>query len=135
MSTHEMSSGDSSEDLGDTFSETTSYNVPVEGTEVTEEATRHSAALFIIKTKEVLNMTQTATNQIVNDVSEMMRNTLSQVATKVSSVLAANNISIDDVRGVSKVFRDENLQNPFHGLQTQHTQQKYFRDHLGLVVS
>ena len=135
MSTHQMPSGDSSEDLGDTFSESTSYYVPVEGTEVTEEAARHSAALFILKTKEVLNMTQTATNQIVNDVSEMMRNTLSQVATKVSSVLAANNISIDDVRGVSKVFRDENLQNPFHGLQTQHTQQKYFRDHLGLVVS
>ena len=126
MSTHQMPSGDSSEDLGDTFSESTSYYVPVEGTEVTEEAARYSAALFIIKTKEVLNITQTATNQIVNDVSEMMRNTLSQVATKVSSVLAANNISIDDVRGVSKVFRDENLQNPFHGLQTQHTQQKYF---------
>lgn len=45
---------------------------------------------FIIKTKEVLNTTQTATYQIVNDVSEMLRNTLSQVATKVLSVLAAH---------------------------------------------
>lgn len=77
MSTHQMLSGDSREDLGDTFSESTSYYVPVEGTEVTEEAARHSAALFIIKTKEVLNITQTATSQIVNDVSEMMRNTVS----------------------------------------------------------
>ena len=109
----------------------------IEEVEVTEHAEetrqerKKSAALFVIKTKEVLNISQTATDQILNDVSDMMRNTVHHVERKVSCVLAANNITVGEE--LHKIF-NEHLENPFCGLETQYAQQKYFRDHLGLVV-
>ena len=99
-----------------------------------ESTNNHSAALFILKTKEVLNISQTATDQILNDVTEMIENTVSQIESRVSSILTANGSSMNDIKGLRDIFGDQDLRNPFHAIKTQYMQQKYFQDHLGLVV-
>ena len=99
-----------------------------------ESTNNHSAALFILKTKEVLNISQTATDQILNDVTEMIENTVSQIELRVSSILTANGSSMNDIKGLRDIFGDQDLRNPFHAIKTQYMQQKYFQDHLGLVV-
>ena len=91
----------------------------------------HNAALFVLKTREVLNISQTATSQILSDVTNLYRETFCEIESKVSNVLSANGIQADSIQGFKEAFLDPD---PFLNLHAKHTQDKYFTEKLGLVV-
>lgn len=68
-----------------------------------------SAALFIIKTKEVLSISQTATDEILSNVTEMIQCTFSQIEAKVSNLLAVKGTSMSDIPDLIDVFYDKDL--------------------------
>ena len=40
-----------------------------------------------------------------------------------------------DISGLDDMFQDSELTDPFRSLLTEHLQTKYYREHMGLVVS
>ena len=73
-------------------------------------------------------------SDIITDVSVMMEDTVDILQRKVESVLKANKMSPAEVTGFKNVFQNVELRDPFHSLQSEYLQTKYFRDHMGLVV-
>ena len=94
----------------------------------------HNPALFILKTKEVLNLSQSATNIILNDVAEIVQQTVIKLEARVSCVLSSNSIDRNEVIGLNEVFQDQTLLDPFYGLHSEYIQQKYYQDHFMIVV-
>ena len=45
------------------------------------------------------NISQTGTDQILNDVTEMIENTVSRMELRFSSILTANGFSMKDIKG------------------------------------
>ena len=99
------------------------------------EQLKRSAALFILKTAEVRKLTLTAVNGVLEDVQELVERAVHGTHTKVCSVLHKAGISASDVPELHDLFTDENLLNPFMGLQTEHLQVKYFKEKFGYIVS
>ena len=99
------------------------------------EQLKRSAALFILKTAEVRKLTLTAVNGVLEDVQELVERAVHSTHTKVCSVLHKAGISASDVPELHDLFTDENLLNPFMGLQTEHLQVKYFKEKFGYIVS
>ena len=94
----------------------------------------HQRALFILKSREVHKISQGSLSDIITDVSVMMEDTVDILQRKVEAVLKANKISPAEVTGFKNVFQNVELRDPFHSLQSEYLQTKYFRDHMGLVV-
>lgn len=99
------------------------------------EQLKRSAALFILKTAEVRKLTLTAVNGVLEDVQELVERAIHSTHSKVCSILHKAGISANDVPELHGLFSDENLLNPFMGLQTEHLQVKYFKEEFGYIVS
>ena len=99
------------------------------------EQLKRSAALFILKTAETRKLTLTAVSGILDDVQELVERAVHSTHAKVSSVLNKAGINESDIPELHDVFTDENLLNPFMGLQTEHLQIKYFKENFGYSVS
>ena len=109
--------------------------IDVNGLQESEQLKR-SAALFILKTAEVRKLTLTAVNGILEDVQELVERAVQSTHTKVCSILHKAGISVSDIpQELHHLFSDENLLNPFMGLQTEHLQVKYFKEKFGYIVS
>ena len=50
----------------------------------------HNPALFILKTKEVLNLSQSTTNIILHDIAEIVQQTVTKLQARVCGVLSIN---------------------------------------------
>ena len=59
--------------------------------------------------------------------------TLQRLYAGVRANLASSGIDEDVIERLQMVF--ENVPNPFQGLETRNLQEKFYRDHLELVVS
>lgn len=95
----------------------------------------HQRALFLLKSREVHKISQMALNDIIADFTLMTKAVLEDVQRRVQSALVANSISPSDIIGLNDIFEDAELKDPFHSLLTEHLQTKYYREHMGLVVS
>ena len=95
---------------------------------------RRNAALFILKNKQVHQISQFALNDLLGDVSMVMRQSIDHLSSNIVSVLERNGIEYQDVDGLTEVLSDEQLRNPFSGLESNYLQRKAFCP-LGLVVS
>ena len=84
----------------------------------------HNPALFILKTKEVLNLSQSATNIILHDVAEIVQQTVTKLQARVCGVLSINSIDMNAVTGLNEVFQDQTILDPFYGLHSEYMQQK-----------
>lgn len=105
------------------------------GTAISEEQSRLHAALFILKTKEVNGVSQTALNELLHDVTSMVQIMVNTMKTDACSVLKKNAIDAKVIREVSDVFQKEHLCNPFRGLYSEFLQKQAIKDLFGLVVS
>ena len=81
---------------------------------------RRSAALFLLKLKEFRKISQVTIDDIVNKYGGVFSHSASGVDENVIECLR-------------EVFT--NVPSPFQGLETRHLQEKFYREHLGLVVS
>ena len=86
----------------------------------------HNPALFILKTKEVLNLSQSATNIILHDVAEIVQQTVTKLQARVCGVLSINSIDTNAVTGLNEVFQCQTILDPFYGLHSEYMQQKYY---------
>ena len=100
------------------------------GTDV--DALRRQSALFLLKMKEKRLLSQVAINEIIENASAIFTNILETVQAGVREQLAITGINPSDV-DLDFVF--QNLTDPFNGLESKHAQEKYFKEHLGLIVS
>ena len=93
-------------------------------------------ALFLLKTKEMHQLTQTATDSLVSGTTCIVKNSIEQLKNGVRKCLDNVGMLLDDIPGLEDMFRpDSNESNPFNGLQTKTEQKRYFQDNFGLVVS
>ena len=97
----------------------------------TPEQKVHNAALFVLKTREVLNILETATSQILQDVTNVFRQSFSEMESKLSDILSSNCVQPDILQGFKEVFQDPD---PFVNLHSKYVQDMYFSEKMGLVV-
>jgi hypothetical protein len=93
-------------------------------------------ALFLLKTKEIHNLTRIATDSVVSDTTYIVRNSIELLKMGVANRLDSAGIRFDAVPGLEDLFKDDSpVNNPFSGLQGKRKQTNYYRENFGLVVS
>lgn len=83
--------------------------------------------------KEQRRISQVAIDDIVDGCRSLFSQTIARVQAGVNAKLAESGVDLDSIYVLDGAFWD--VTNPFHGLETCHLQEKYFRDTLGLIVS
>ena len=93
--------------------------------------TQKQAALFLLKTREERRITQAALNGIVGDVKGLWSQAMQKLQETVLQRLSQQpgGVSAEEVR---ECFGDTT---PFDGLETEHLQRRYYKEHFGLLVS
>lgn len=105
------------------------------GTATSEEQSKLHAAMFILKTKEVNGVSQTATNELLQELSSVVQMTVNSIKVDVCSILRRHAIDAKVIGEVSEVFQKEHLCDPFRGLHSEFLQKQTFKEMFGLVVS
>ena len=90
---------------------------------------KQSSALFILKMKETHRLSQVAVDDIVEGSRDVFNHAVGRLHAGVRSKLGG--LGIDETT-VEDVF--SSLNDPFKGLETQHLQEKCFKEDLNLVV-
>lgn len=93
-------------------------------------ALQRAAALFVLKTSENNKLPLSAMDDLILDVRHLIDTIFDRVATKCSESL-----SEEGVKSLRATLHEEVMQNPFAGLDTEYQRTKYYREHLGLIVS
>ena len=92
-------------------------------------------ALFLLKTKEVRKVSQTALDGIIPDFTELLQQRIYQLKTEVKSYLEVNGMNIAAFEGLERIFDDPQKNNPFRQLDSKFLQEKFYREYLNLLVS
>ena len=99
---------------------------------------KKAVALWILKLKEGRKLTQTVTNEILGDVTELCRDMMSRLKSDLYQILARHSagIEIPELPELEELFQDSSpYLNPFSMLESQYYQMQYYIDFLGFVVS
>ena len=93
-------------------------------------------ALFLLKSKEIHQLSEEATKTLLSDTTSLIQRSVEQVKDKVKDCLNNAGMQLDDIVGLKEIFSPENaITNPFTGLKTKTEQKDYFKNQFGLVVS
>ena len=77
-------------------------------------------ALFLLKTKEIHQLTQKATDSIVADTTSIVKTTVESLKCKVKNCLESTNLQFEDIPGLKEIFRaDSPESNPFSGMESK----------------
>lgn len=87
---------------------------------------KKAAALFLLKTLEERRITQVALDGIISDGQALMN----VIFSHVQSGLSANGVELE----LSQII-DQQVLNPFDGLEKEFRRAKYYKEELGLIVS
>lgn len=108
----------------------------IEGVSSMEESNDREAALWILKLKEGRKLTQTTTEEILSDVTELCSSIVLRLKNEVHRVLESADITPSNIPGLDDLFSENSSYAlPFCNLQTQYKQVSYFRSHFNFVVS
>ena len=88
-----------------------------------------------MKLKEKYQLAQVTVNEIVQDIDAMVGNIACDLRLRVTSVLEEADVNLALVPDFANAFNGPTIVQPFAGLHTEHLQNKFYRQHLGLVVS
>lgn len=97
---------------------------------VDTEIQQRSSAQFLLNLKESRQVSQV----VINDVqgwSGLFASTVERLHARVRDKLASIGIDPDNIDELSEVF---SVPHPFNELETEHKKNKYYREHMGLVV-
>ena len=89
---------------------------------------KRPAALFLLTLKEKYNISQTALDYAVGSVTTIVDQVCSNVKRSVTATLREKGFTED----ISGSF---NIDQPFHGLETEYRQSSFYKTEFGLVVS
>ncbi len=101
-----------------------------------EKELQSYAATWILKTREVYKLTQSAVNNIIQDVTALAQFLQDKARSAVEEVLSNAGVASSQIPDLQTVFNpDGPFGRPFRGLESTYQQTKYYREHFGLVVS
>ena len=98
---------------------------------------KRSAALFLMKTKEISRVSQVALDSIVCDVTELFQARVEKLKHDVKSVIQHSTgaqVSSETMVGIDSVFNEEEILRPLSGLEYEYQQMKYFKEELNMLV-
>ena len=90
--------------------------------------------MYVLKLKQKYKLAQTTVDGILADTEQMTERVVTRLQQRLVAVLDKAGLSGTDIPGFLESFEDPDVR-LFNGLSTQYLQEKYFRDHMGLVVS
>ena len=90
--------------------------------------------LFLLRAREVRKISQTALHELLEDFSNIVQETVSQIKLEVSASLASRGMSLAVFDGIEDVFCDRSKLEPFRGLDSKHLQEAFYREHFHLLV-
>ena len=99
-----------------------------------EDNLKKSLTLFILKNKEIRQISQLALNGLLGDISLIFHLLTDSVSMRIASTLNENGINYEDISGLHEILQDEQLHDIFKGMHTTFLQKNLFRS-IGLVVS
>ena len=85
-----------------------------------------SSVLFLLNVKEVDKVSQCKLDQLVDDITSLVQQSLVAVETRASTIFIG-----DDMKRLHDVLHDPHIRNPFH---SEYLQKKAYKDLFGLVV-
>ena len=88
-----------------------------------------SSALFLLNAKEVDKVSQCKLDQLVDDITSLVQQSLVAVETRASTIFIG-----DDMKRLHDVLHDPHIRNPFLSLHSEYLQKKAYKDLFGLVV-
>ena len=91
-------------------------------------------ALLLLKAKEVRKVSQTALDGLLADFTVIIQETVQRLKTDVNACLEMNGMNLSLFQGLEEVFQDTCRTEPFKHLDTRFLQEKFFREHLQLLV-
>ena len=99
-----------------------------------KKSLKRNAALFLLKTKEMGQVSQVALNIIVFGVSNFMQVQMDELQQRVKSILRSNDVQDEVVAAIDQSFNKEDISQQFAGLDSEYLQ-KYFTEELNMLVS
>lgn len=93
-------------------------------------------ALWILKLKEKRKLTQSALEEILQDVTELCTDLVTQLGERVVATLTSAGVMTHEVPGLLELFDSEKSEfcHPFHHLNTYHRQLSFYRANFNFVV-
>ena len=99
---------------------------------VDQEQQQRESATFLLKLKEVCNVSERTISEVITGYQGLLTNTLAVVKASVKDTLGNAGVCVADIAGLDEAFT--NVQDVFQGLETTYLQEKYFRDRFNMVV-
>ena len=93
-----------------------------------------SMALFLLKAKELRKVSQTSLDSLTSDFTNILQKIIEQLKSDINRCLQTSGINMESIQGLSETFNQENITNPFHQLESRYQQEKFYREHLNLLV-
>ena len=101
-----------------------------------QQAVKSHAAAWILKTKEGHKLTQTAIDDIIQEVTALNQFILSKVHIAVQTALKEADMSESCATAISEICHPNGpFGKPFQGLETAYQQLRYYKASLGMIVS
>ena len=94
---------------------------------------RRSSALYLLKLKEQLRITQVAIDVIVEGSKGLFSATMNRAKASVTATLSEAGVNPNSIAGFSEAF--DKVTDPFDKIDTYCLQEKYYRENLHLIVS
>ena len=95
---------------------------------------KRQTALFLMKAREVHKISQVSLDGLLADFTEMRRSSTQYLESEINKILTASGLRMDDFEGLRNLFCQPEVVDPFHGLQSRFLQEKFYKEHFGLVV-
>ena len=97
-----------------------------------QDQQQRESATFLLKLKEVCNVSERTVSEVITGYQGLLTNTLAVVKASVKDALGNAGVCVADIAGLDEAFT--NAQDVFQGLETTYLQEKYFRDRFNMVV-
>lgn len=106
------------------------------GTRETRISLKRNAALFLLKTKEKGWVSQATLDELVSDLTSFFQDRLSEVQQEVKCIIQRGVVHVpnDVIAAIERSFKKEEISRPFHGLESEYFQKKYFKEELNMMV-
>ena len=89
-----------------------------------------------MKLKEGRKLTQSTTEEILSDVTELCSNVMCRLRHDIQESLDSAGVDINDIPGLDTLLSETSpYATPFSNLNSQFLQLSYYRNHLNFVVS
>lgn len=84
-----------------------------------------SSALFLLKARDVHKVSQTALNEMTEELAKLTMVGIGDLKLKIENVLQTNNVDTSEVVELNKVFNNSFFCDPFSSLTSEYLQNKY----------